>query len=210
VPKSGLIELELGIFKMAHLLVIVSAVVCVLGITSGRDIITSPEVSNWGTWAKDFERCPEGRAAQGFQVLSEPWTLIDNTCMNGLRLDCGNPADGVTPSITSDVGPWGKWGNKFRCSFQGYITGFQLRVEKPNIIPDETATNNIRVFCSLNEGETIEGDGESRGEFGTEVRCPAGQVVCGIRTQIQEDRGNFRKFHNFRSYHVKVIIFSIK
>jgi len=180
---------------MTSSLISVGAAVAVFGIMvtySAATIITSPELTNWGTWAPDFERCPEGRAAQGFRLMVETWGEIgdiDDTSMNGIRLYCGNPADGATPSITSNIGHTGKWRtNSFRCANQGYITGFELKVEKPGLLQDETATNSIRVWCTKNEGEPIEGDGERWGDWTGAVHCPAGEVVCGIKTQIQPNQ----------------------
>lgn len=97
----------------------------------------------------------------------------------------------------SSVGPWGKWGNKFRCPDlkYGFVTGFQLKVKAPRLIGDESATNNVRFFCTDQNGvfDTIEGDGEENGEWGEPRFCSQGQVVCGIKTQVQPDQGNFSK-----------------
>jgi len=160
------------------------------GAAFGQEIITSPPVTNWGTWGP-LESCPEGTLAQGFQLLTEPWKgpLIDDTTGNGIRLFCGNPADPDTPTVTSSLGSWGKWGSVFSCGEGGYIYGFQLRVEA-NGIDDETATNNARFFCTnLPEGEFLEGDGDAFGRWTEERKCARSEALCAIQTQVQKDQG---------------------
>ena len=81
----------------------------------------------------------------------------------------------------------------YGCSNGGYVTGFQLKVEKNGLDLDETATNNIRILCSEN-AEPIEADGETWGAWGEVQQCEGPQeAVCGIRTQVQPDRGNLCK-----------------
>ncbi len=141
--------------------------------------------------------CPNGTVVQGFQLKTEPYRgpLIDDTALNGVRFYCGNPLNPVT-TLTSSVGNWGNWGNLYSCG-NGSIVGFQLRVEAFGVIDDETATNNARFFCSnMEEDRYIEGDGLNFGLWRGSVRCPSGQTICGIQTQIQPDRGLLRKSFN--------------
>ena len=166
----------------------------VIGITNS-ELITSPPLTNWGTWGV-LDRCPEGTYAQGFQITSEKWIgpIFDYTSLNGVRLFCGDPLDPSTPSITSSVGSWGKPRNLYRCGAGEYITGFQLKVEKGSVIDfDETATNNIRFYCSGSTTQFIEADGETWGSWRDASHCSEGARVCGIQTQVQRDQGVLRK-----------------
>lgn len=139
--------------------------------------------------------CPNGTVAQGFQLKTEPYrgALIDDTALNGVRFYCGSPLNPSTIQITSTVGSWGEWGNLYTCG-AGSIVGFQLRVEAFGVVDDETATNNARFFCSnMDQGSFIEGDGLTFGSWRGSVRCPNGQAICGVQTQVQADRGALRK-----------------
>lgn len=151
--------------------------------------ITSPPVTDWGEWGV-FQKCPEESRAQGFQLKTEEYQgmLVDDSALNGVRLFCGDPFNDTTPSITSSVGDNGNWGTVYSC-YPGNIVGFQLRVEPFERSGDETATNNMRVFCSQYEDESrfIEGDGLNEfGEWGETMRCAENQGVCGIQTQVED------------------------
>ena len=112
---------------------------------------------------------------------------VDDTSLNGIKLFCGDPALDTTPEVTSLVGHLGEWRAKHKC-YGGYITGFQLRVQTPVAgSSDETATNNIRIFCSNSENYN-QGDGENWGTWSEERHCKENQAVCGIKTQVQADQ----------------------
>lgn len=149
--------------------------------------ITSPPITDWGVWGR-FERCPNGTYVQGFQLRTQKFQgpFVDDTAVNSIRLYCGEPFNPNTPAITSGQGNLGDWGSVYSC-YPGFINGFQLRVE-PNLNSgDDTATNNLRVFCS-NQGDPnqyIEGDGLSFGIWGETRRCFSDQAFCGLQTQIE-------------------------
>uniref|UniRef100_A0A8C6XEL7 Vitelline membrane outer layer protein 1 homolog n=1 Tax=Naja naja TaxID=35670 RepID=A0A8C6XEL7_NAJNA len=71
-------------------------------------------------------------------------------------------------------GSWGEWGPASFCSY-GYANGFSLKVEKEQVLGDNTAVNGIRLYC--NDSTEI----ESRvGPWGTWTRkrlCPGGYLV---------------------------------
>jgi len=160
---------------------------------SSQEIITSPPATNWGTWGA-FERCPNNTFVKAFQLKTEPWKgpLIDDTAGNAIRLYCGDPLNPNTTTVMSSEGSWGKWGSTFSCGDNGVIYGFQLRVEH-NGIDDETATNNIRMFCTNVPDNFLEGDGLAFGRWEAERRCSVSQGLCGIQTQVQKDQGIARK-----------------
>jgi hypothetical protein len=178
-------------------LVIVGTVSLLLSLVKlgvAQEIITSPPETNWGTWGP-FVKCPNGTFAQGFALKTEPYRgpLIDDTAGNGVRLYCGDPLDTDTVTITSSEGSWGDWGSAFSCGPAGYLYGFQLRVEQ-NGIDDETATNNVRMFCTDQDPDDfLEGDGLGFGRWSEARKCSRTQGLCGIETQVQADQGLLRK-----------------
>lgn len=148
--------------------------------------ITSPPVTDWGTWGQ-FQKCPLGTRAQGFQLLTQRFQgpLTDDTALNGVRLYCGDPFNQSTHAITSKIGDFGNWGSTYSC-FPGNINGFQLRVEPYLGSGDDTATNNMRVFCSGDPNNYVEGDGLGFGLWGESRRCFSDQGVCGLQTQVED------------------------
>src|SRR3569832_1269346 len=80
----------------------------------------------------------------------------------------------------SKQGDWGDWGGVRYCD--GFITGFQLRIEGDQRGGDDTATNNIRVKCST--GEELTGDGMDYGEWREWSHCPRGKIVRDIQTLV--------------------------
>lgn len=147
-------------------------------------VISSPQITNWGTWGP-WQYCPPGTFAESFQLNTEARLLVgDDTALNGIRLFCGDPKKPDTAVITSSVGQFGEWGKVYNCN-PGVLDGFQLRVEPAQGSGDDTATNNARFFCSSNPTGFIEGDGLSFGEWSTAQHCFNNQGICGIRTQVE-------------------------
>lgn len=111
----------------------------------------------------------------------------DDRGLTGIRLFC-NPFGERTTSheIKSSVDNVGDWGNEYFC--QGLMTGFQLRTEKyRHWFIDDTATNNVRMFCDHNDSSFAKGDGTAFGTW-TEARfCSNHEAICGIKTQIDTD-----------------------
>jgi hypothetical protein len=144
-----------------------------------------------------WDRCPFGRYAQAVQFRTEPYqgagTSDDDTAGNAIRLYCGDPFNTSTAVVTSTQGEWGSWGNTLVCrqdgrpiAPDGYITGFQLRVESETLI-DNTATNNIAVICRYADGseQKLEADGLTYGSWRDTQRCNSNQAVCAIQTQVE-------------------------
>jgi len=148
-----------------------------------------------------WHRCSFGRYAQAVQLKTEPYQGLfeDDTAANAIRLYCGDPSNITTSYITSTEADWGAWGKVFSCRSDGrplppdgYVTGFQLRVEGPTA-GDDSATNNIRVFCSYPNGvaeQTLEADGLTYGSWTDARRCNSNQAVCAIRTQVEPYQGD--------------------
>jgi hypothetical protein len=97
-------------------------------------------------------------------------------------------------SIRNEVQKWGKWGSFFFCKQGGYAIGFQMRSLRPldsgagfGFKFDDVGACNLRLFCST--GEVLEGDGRNEwGIWTTAQRCPQGQALCSLRTQIEKDQ----------------------
>ncbi|CAM4663355.1 unnamed protein product [Leuciscus chuanchicus] len=144
----------------------------------------------WGTW-RFKSMCPIGTYAAGFSLKVEG-PGGDDTALNGIRLHCvkrSNESSGSHDytSIESDVGMWGKWTDIKWCH-SGYLTSFQLRVESPQGIGDDTAADNIRFTCS--GGFVLEGDSRTDwGKWGNWSPKCHGRGICGIQTRIDESQG---------------------
>ncbi|ODM88802.1 Vitelline membrane outer layer protein 1 [Orchesella cincta] len=164
--------------------------------------ITSPAVTNWGEWGI-FERCPEGRYAQGFQLRTQQSQFKgDDSSLTTIKLFCGDPSQSDTSAITSTEGQFGDWGKIFSC-FPGYLNGFQLRSEKNRGTGDDTAANNIRFYCtSLPDRKAfIEGDGLFWGEWTQPQHCEKNQAICAIQSQVDSykvDGGDNTALNNVR------------
>lgn len=159
----------------------------ILGVQSTPFNITSPPITDWGEWGS-FTRCPSGTYVQGFQLKTQSFQgpFTDDTAVNALRLFCGDPFNTSTPVITSQQGDLGSWGSTYSC-YPGYINGFQLRVEPYLGNSDDTATNNLRAFCSNGPDPNyyVEGDGLNFGTWGEVRRCFTDQAICGLQTQVE-------------------------
>lgn len=104
--------------------------------------------------------------------------------------------------ITSTVQVWGNWGNVYTCRSDGrpvppdgFVSGFELRAERDQGSGDDTATNNLRIFCTyppfVGVGEQMkEGDGLTYGRWTGARRCNSNQAICALQTQVEPDQGN--------------------
>lgn len=156
--------------------------------------ITSPPVTDWGLWGR-FEKCRSGTYAQGFQLKTEPnQYLNDDTALNAIRLYCGDPFRPDTQVVSSTEGDFGSWGTIYTC-YPGVLTGFRLRVESYRGEGDDTATNNVRFYCSdlSDPNDYIEGDGMFYGDWSDTRNCYAGQAICGIQTQVEPYQSDSKK-----------------
>jgi len=177
-----------------NLALAIFAAIAVISSVSGSEpenYLDSPPDTDWGVWGYE-ESCPFGRFAQGFQLKTEPIRFTeDDTALNGIRLVCGDPTRPDTAIISSTVGEFGEWGRVYSC-YPGRLTGFQLRVESPVITGDDTATNNVRFFCSAlsSPNDYIQGDGLSWGSWRDPLRCFPNQGICSIQTQVEPNLGD--------------------
>ena len=77
----------------------------------------------------------------------------------------------------------GNFQNLQYCPGGGYMNAFQLKVSPNDNETDNSAVNNIRFRCSVNNFE-ISGIGNGRGYWGDySDTCEAG--ICGVETRVQ-------------------------
>lgn len=97
--------------------------------------------SGWGEWTK-IQWCPGGFLTS-FQLRVEPpQGNGDDTAVNNIRFVCSS-AD-ILVGFGTCWGDWGDWSNK--CQGKG-ICGIMTMVEEPQGIGDDTALNNVLMFC---------------------------------------------------------------
>ncbi|XP_050948890.1 vitelline membrane outer layer protein 1-like [Labeo rohita] len=161
--------------------------------SSSRHYISELTVSNgggWGSWGYR-DMCAEGTYAAGFSLKVENPIDGDDTALNGIRLHCtdlskGSKAYHRYTSVQSDVGSWGRWKDIRWCP-SGYLTAFQLKVERSQGNGDDTAANNIHFQCS--GGSILTGDGTDWGDWGSWSQTCQGKGICGIMTRVEEPQG---------------------
>ncbi|XP_016105042.1 vitelline membrane outer layer protein 1-like isoform X1 [Sinocyclocheilus grahami] len=155
--------------------------------------LTVPNGGRWGSWGHR-EMCPTGTYAAGFSLKVEDHIgYRDDTALNGIRLHCvkknskgSSNSYHSYASVHSDVGSWGRWTDIKWCP-SGFLTAFQLRVESPKGLGDDTAANNIRFTCS--GGSLLQGDGTHWGDWSAWSQTCYGKGICGIKTRIEEPQG---------------------
>uniref|UniRef100_A0A914X8R9 Uncharacterized protein n=1 Tax=Plectus sambesii TaxID=2011161 RepID=A0A914X8R9_9BILA len=156
-----------------------------------RGDIRSPRVTDWGEWS-DWDMCPPESFVVGMKLKMESVQHNgDDTALNGIRLTCMKDQK-LQGQISGNVAQWGNWLEEKRCSFSGtsasYITGFSLRSEEAQgEDEDDTAANNLEVYCD--DGETLTGEGRDSGDWSASQQCPSGTAVCGLRTQVEDPQG---------------------
>lgn len=95
----------------------------------------------WGDWT-EAQICSSNKLVS-FSLRVERWHYLrDNTAVNNVRFACSNGTqlEGWGPS-GGHYGPWSS-----NCT-SGAICGLQTKVEEPQGKWDDTALNDMRVFC---------------------------------------------------------------
>jgi len=171
-------------------------------------IISSPHVTSWGDWG-ELELCPAGSFVYGMRLTVEfdSGDLSDDSALNTIELLCTSPM-GKRPSniseasdlkefavISSLQGHAGVVGVLQECPIPGFAVGFQLRSEDDQgWLDDDTAANNLKLFCST--GEILEGYGDTWGDWTAEQHCPRGLQICGIQTQVEPETDDDTSLNN--------------
>nr|XP_055036621.1 vitelline membrane outer layer protein 1-like isoform X1 [Misgurnus anguillicaudatus] len=99
------------------------------------------EAGSWGEWTY-LQWCSHGFLTS-FQLKVEPnQGKGDDTAVNNIRFVCSN-AD-ILEGPGMNWGDWGDWSPK--CQGKG-ICGIMTRVEPPQGNGDDTALNNVQMYC---------------------------------------------------------------
>lgn len=133
-----------------------------------------------------WEYCPPGSFVTGMQLhVQSPQGLFkDDRSLTGIRLFCNHyGVKGDNFTIKSSLDTVGYWGTKYYC--RGMMTGFQLRSEPyRSFLVDDTAANNLRMFCDGDKVSFKQGDGNSFGSWTSKQLCEPNEAICGISTQV--------------------------
>ncbi|CAM4663479.1 unnamed protein product [Leuciscus chuanchicus] len=99
------------------------------------------DVGKWGVWT-DIKWCNSGYLT-AFQLRVESRQGAgDDTAANNIKFTC----TGVN-YLEGDSTAWGDWGNWSPTCMGKGICGIQTRIEAPQGIGDDTALNDVRMFC---------------------------------------------------------------
>ncbi|XP_043090328.1 vitelline membrane outer layer protein 1-like [Puntigrus tetrazona] len=98
------------------------------------------DVGSWGRWT-EIKWCPSGFLI-GFQLRVEPSQGNgDDTAANNILFKC------TQGSLAGEGTNWGFWGDWSQtCEGRG-ICGLRTRIEGPQGRGDDTALNDVRMFC---------------------------------------------------------------
>lgn len=97
---------------------------------------------SWGKWS-DIKWCSSGLLTS-FQLRVESYQGgWDDTAANNIRFNCS----GNTELLEGSGMSWGSWGDwSDTCEGKG-ICGIETMVETPQGIGDDTALNDVRMYC---------------------------------------------------------------
>ncbi|XP_058614496.1 vitelline membrane outer layer protein 1-like [Onychostoma macrolepis] len=98
------------------------------------------DVGSWGQW-KDIKWCPSGFLTDFQLRVESPQGDGDDTAANNIQFRCSQGF------LMGDGAPWGDWGSWSQtCDGKG-ICGIKTLVEKPQGRGDDTALNDMRMYC---------------------------------------------------------------
>nr|DBA29825.1 TPA: hypothetical protein GDO54_005883 [Pyxicephalus adspersus] len=103
-----------------------------------KDAITSAK-GPWGDWTKVYW-CPAGELVS-FSLKVEPPTDGDDTAANNIMFQCSD-----LKIFKGDGGTWGNFGTWSKICCSG-ICGIKTRVEKSQGKGDDTALNDVQLYC---------------------------------------------------------------
>ncbi|XP_073680172.1 vitelline membrane outer layer protein 1 homolog [Garra rufa] len=134
-----------------------------------RSLLNVPNGMYWGSWSH-IDMCPRGTYAAGFSLkVDKPSMGIrDSKGLTGIHLHCINPLRASLnlyedySSVLSEAGrfkcsrgselegrgtSWGEWGGWSQTCEGGGISGIMTRIEEPQGNGDDTALNDVIMFC---------------------------------------------------------------
>jgi hypothetical protein len=135
---------------------------------------------HWGDWG-DWQDCNGGYAIE-FMVRYETCDDCDDTALNAICLVCNNGR-----TVCSKQSYWGDWYNSQSCG-DGF-TGFNLKVEGKQGSDDDTAANDVKLWCPSQQTWIAANNPARWGQYQGQTYCPGGTKICGIRTRVEESCG---------------------
>jgi hypothetical protein len=151
----------------------------------------SPRVTQWGNWGS-WAYCHPGDYVVGVDIkIENKQGNGDDTGLNGIRLRCKSLNGQSLYYMRSKEGSWGHWWGYKECGGNGVATGFELRSEPSQGRGDDVAAADFRLLCSGpgSKSSTPSVGVLDWGYWSGEQRCPFGQAVCGLQTQVEDPLG---------------------
>jgi len=146
----------------------------------------------WGSFRSDIRFCPDGSFVSGYRLRSEnSQGGGDDTAINDIDLYCSRPnSNEVIAVIWSDHRNWGSWSSPTFCrGNDNPVVGFDVREEGPQGGGDDTAINDIDLYCK-NGGRYISASVKTTwGSWKPVQKCPSGYAVVGVLTQVEPQQG---------------------
>uniref|UniRef100_A0A673HFR6 Vitelline membrane outer layer protein 1-like n=1 Tax=Sinocyclocheilus rhinocerous TaxID=307959 RepID=A0A673HFR6_9TELE len=99
------------------------------------------DVGSWGRWT-DIKWCPSGFLTAFVLLVEQPQGAGDDTAANTIAFTCSGGS-----LLQGDGTNWGDWGKWSHTCVGKWICGIQSRIEEPQGEGDDTALNDVRMFC---------------------------------------------------------------
>uniref|UniRef100_A0A2K6R441 Vitelline membrane outer layer 1 homolog n=1 Tax=Rhinopithecus roxellana TaxID=61622 RepID=A0A2K6R441_RHIRO len=110
----------------------------------GNTHVVESQSGSWGEWSEPLW-CRGGAYLVAFLLRVEaPTTLGDNTAANNVRFRCSHGEELQGPGLS-----WGDFGDWSDPCPKG-VCGLQTNIQGPRGFSDDTALNDVRLFCCLN------------------------------------------------------------
>ncbi|XP_050948886.1 vitelline membrane outer layer protein 1-like isoform X1 [Labeo rohita] len=113
------------------------------GLSSSYDVYTSiqSDVGSWGHWT-DIKWCPSGFLTDFRLNVETPQGTGDDTAANNIMFECSGGS-----FLRGGGTGWGFWGGWSGTCQGKWICGIRTKVEEPQGIGDDTALNDVIMYC---------------------------------------------------------------
>lgn len=112
-----------------------------LGVLGAAGAERPPLFCRWGAWSEPVW-CPDRGFLTAFALRVEAAeTPGDNTAANNVRFRCSDGSELEGPGLS-----WGEFGEWSDACSKG-VCGLQTKIEAPRGLGDDTALNDLRLFC---------------------------------------------------------------
>ncbi|XP_059125452.1 vitelline membrane outer layer protein 1 homolog [Peromyscus eremicus] len=114
---------------------------CTRGNAKQNTHVVESQSGSWGSWSEPLW-CPGTHFLVAFSLRVEPFSFPgDNTAVNNVRFRCSNGVELEGPGLS-----WGDYGDWSNSCAKG-VCGLQTKIQKPRGPRDDTALNDVRIFC---------------------------------------------------------------